>query len=71
MPKLKWSTQLYVTIPSAARALGFKVHALRRAVNSGHIPYYTPFGKRRWVKLAEVQEYVGSCRRFGGGQFDE
>jgi excisionase family DNA binding protein len=56
----------YVTIPSAANTLGIKAHALRRAVNKGLIPFYTPFGSRRYVRLDEVQAFIQAHRCLGG-----
>lgn len=51
-----------VNIQTAARALGVHPWALRRAVNSGAIPAYTPFNSRKLVKLSEVMAYIDSCR---------
>lgn len=42
------------TIPDAAKLLGVKPHALRRAVNLGLIPSYSCFNRRKMVKPAEV-----------------
>lgn len=56
----------YATIPQAAKALGIKEHALRRAVNKGLIPFYTPFGSRRYVRLDEVQAFIQAHRCLGG-----
>ncbi|MCB1468046.1 MAG: helix-turn-helix domain-containing protein [Rhizobiaceae bacterium] len=51
-------TESFYTLPSAAKALGIKVHSLRRAVKVGLIPSYRPFGKRIYVRLSEVVSYV-------------
>jgi len=48
----------FQTIPSAAKALGLKYHALLRAVNSGLVPGYRPFGKRTYVLPSEVATFV-------------
>jgi len=55
----------FVTIPTAAKALGLKCYALRRAVNAGLIPSYRPFGKRIYVRVSEVERYV-AAHRIGG-----
>ncbi|MEQ8746330.1 helix-turn-helix domain-containing protein [Pyruvatibacter sp.] len=57
---------LYGTIPNVAKLLGIKEHALRRAVNKGLIPFYTPFGSRRYVRLDEVQAFIQAHRCLGG-----
>lgn len=57
---------LYASIPNAAKLLGIKEHALRRAVNKGLIPFYTPFGSRRYVRPDEVQAFIQVHRRLGG-----
>ncbi len=56
----------YRTIPQASKVLGIKEHALRRAVNKGLIPFYTPFGSRRFVRLDEVQAFIQAHRCLGG-----
>lgn len=56
----------YASIPNAAKLLGIKVHALRRAVNKGLIPFYTPFGSRRYVRIDEVLAFIQVHRRLGG-----
>lgn len=55
-----------VNIQTAAKALGVHSWALRRAINSGAIPAYTPFTSRKLVKLSEVVAYIDSCRQGGG-----
>lgn len=57
-----------ITIQRAAEQLGVHVWALRRAINSGAIPAYTPFNSRRLVKLSEVVAYIDSCRQGGGDE---
>lgn len=44
----------FYTIPEAANALGIKLHTLRRAINNGDVPAYTPFNNRKRVLLSEV-----------------
>lgn len=57
---------LYASIPNAAKMLGIKEHALRRAVNKGLIPFYTPFGSRRYVRIDEVLAFIQAHRCLGG-----
>jgi hypothetical protein len=54
-----------VNIQTAAKALGVHPWALRRAINAGTIPAYTPFNSRKLVKLSEVVAYINSCRQGG------
>ena len=54
-----------INIQTAAKALGVHPWALRRAINSGAIPAYTPFNSRKLVKLSEVVAYIDSCRQGG------
>lgn len=56
----------YASIPNAAKLLGIKEHALRHAVNKGLIPFYTPFGSRRYVRIDEVQAFIQAHRCLGG-----
>ena len=58
-----------MTIPSAAKALNIKYHALLRAVNQGLIPSYQPFNSRRYVLLSEIEAFIKAHRQ--GGQNDE
>lgn len=44
----------FMTIPEAAKALGLKVHSLRRAVKSGLVPSYACFNSRILVRPAEI-----------------
>lgn len=57
----------YRSIPTAADELGLKVHALRRAINNGDIPSYTPFGTRRYVLISEIIAVI-SASKIGGAQ---
>lgn len=56
------STESYLSIPAAARALGVPVSTLRRAVNAGLLPYHRPFSSRRRVLLSEVRAAMASYR---------
>lgn len=44
----------YRTIAEAAKELGVHTWALRRAINNGSVPAYTPFNSRRRVRISEV-----------------
>ena len=48
------------TIPETCQLMGIRKHALRRAVSSGLVPYYTPFGSRRYVRISEVELAIAS-----------
>lgn len=52
----------YVTIRTAAKALGLKYHSILRAVNDGIIPSYRPFNSRRVVKLDEIERVIATFR---------
>lgn len=53
----------FMTIPQFARAYGFKVHAIRRAVKDGRITSYQPFGKRIYINVQDVLYYIHGCGR--------
>ena len=59
----------YVTVRSAANALGIKYHALLRAVNAGDVPSYRPFNSRRLVCLDDIQAVIAAHRV--GAQHDQ
>ena len=48
------------TIPQTCNLMGIREHALRRAVSSGLVPYYTPFGSRRYVRISEVEAAIAN-----------
>jgi len=48
------------TIPEACQLMGIRKHALRRAVSSGLVPFYTPFGSRRYVRISEVEAAIST-----------
>lgn len=48
------------TIPETCKLMGIRKHALRRAVSSGLVPHYTPFGSRRYVRISEVEAAIAS-----------
>ena len=54
------------TIQGAAAELGVHAWALRRAVNAGIVPAYTPFNSRKLVRLSEVVAAINASQ-IGGG----
>lgn len=67
MKNAKFTITVFATVPILAKRLGIKYHALLRAVNSGQVPSYQPFGTRRLVKPAEVIEFIERTREGGAG----
>lgn len=59
------SPEKLITLKDAANMIGVHLWALRRAVKRGAIPAYTPFNKRKLVRLSEVVTYIDSCRQGG------
>ena len=57
------------TIPETCSLMGIREHALRRAVSSGLVPYYTPFGSRRYVRVSEVEAAIAA--HTNGGQSND
>lgn len=55
----------YYTIAEAAKMLGIHAWALRRAINRGIIPAYTPFNKRRLVRLTEIVAAIDAAKLGG------
>ena len=56
----------FYSIPKTCELLGLKQHALRRAVNSGLVPHYCPFGTRKYVRLSEVTVAIETFQHQGG-----
>ena len=54
------------TLPETCKLMGIREHALRRAVSSGLVPFYTPFGSRRYVRISEVETAIAA--HTDGGQ---
>lgn len=54
------------TIQTAAAELGVHAWALRRAINAGIVPAYTPFNSRKLVRLSEVVAAINASQ-IGGG----
>ena len=54
-----------LTIDEAAVALGVYAWQIRRAVQRGSIPSYTPFNSRKLVKLSEIVAHIESTRKGG------
>ena len=53
------------TVAEAARALGIRVWALRRAVKRGDVPSYQGFNSRRLVRLSEVNAAIEASKKGG------
>lgn len=64
----KTITEPLYTIPDACMELGIKQHALRRAVNCDIVPYYLPFGNRKYVRLSEVIAAIETFQEQGGAK---
>lgn len=58
----------FIQLNKAADRLGIHLWALRRAVKRGDIPSYTPFGKRRLVRLSEVIAAIETFREGGSNE---
>lgn len=56
----------FIPLNEAADRLGIHLWALRRAVKRGDIPSYTPFNRRRLVRLSEVIAAIETFRQGGG-----
>lgn len=54
-----------LTIDEAAAALGVYTWQIRRAVQRGSIPCYTPFNSRKLVKLSEIVAHIESTKSGG------
>jgi hypothetical protein len=53
------------SIGDAAKALGIRVWALRRAVKRGDVPSYEGFNSRRLVRLSEVNVAIEASKQGG------
>lgn len=58
----------FITLEDAATTLGVHLWALRRAVKRGSIPSYTPFNRRRLVRLSEVVAAIEAARQGGADE---
>ncbi|GGA91226.1 hypothetical protein GCM10011491_19040 [Brucella endophytica] len=52
----------FLTVATAAAALGVHTWALRRAIKNGAIPAYTPFNSRILVRLSEVVAAIDASK---------
>jgi len=52
----------FLTLPAAAEKLNIPVSTLRRAVQRGAFPTYTPFGNRIRVRLSEIVTAIEEAR---------
>lgn len=59
------SAEPYFTIPQTADLLSIPVSTLRRAVNSGAVPYHRPFSNRIRLRISEVIAAI-EARQMGG-----
>lgn len=55
----------FMTLPTFCNTYGFKLHAVRSAVNSGLLPVYTPFGSRRYIRADEALAFIKPYRKGG------
>lgn len=57
----------FMTLPEFCKVHGFKEHSVRRAVNTGLLPVYQPFGARQYLRVDETLAFIAACRK-GGAQ---
>lgn len=62
---MQQSTEKFITLADAAERLGVHLWALRRAAKRGAVPTYTPFNKRKLVRLSEVIAAIEAARQGG------
>ena len=51
-----------VNVKQLSEMLGFKPAYVRRLVQEGQIPYYTPFGKVILFKVSEIEKIINDSR---------
>ncbi len=56
----------FLTFKQAAGELNLYYHQIQRAAKKGYIPTYSPFGRRKLVRLSEVVAFVEASKV--GGQ---
>lgn len=59
------SPATFMTLPTFCKTYGFKEHAVRRAVNTGLLPVYQPFGLRQYLRADEALTHIAACRKGG------
>jgi len=52
----------FVTVDVIAAHLGFKTKTIYEMVSKKQLPYYKPFGKKLYFKLAEIDELLQQSR---------
>jgi excisionase family DNA binding protein len=61
-PEKSGDVEQLLTIQQAAATLGVHSWALRRAVKAGTVPAYTPFNRRKLVRLSEVVAAINASK---------
>ena len=51
-----------VNVKQLSEMLGFKPAYVRKLVQEGQIPYYTPFGKVILIKVSEIETITNDSR---------
>jgi len=59
---VKMKNENYVTIDVIADYLGFKKKTIYEMICKKTLPYYKPFGKKVYFKLAEIDELLQQSR---------
>jgi excisionase family DNA binding protein len=54
--------KLYFTLKELSEFTGFKESYIYKLTSQRKIPYYKPFGKKNFFKVAEIQEMFNSNR---------
>jgi len=56
------SNEKFVSIDVIAEHLGFKTKTIYEMVSKKQLPYYKPFGKKLYFKIAEIDELLQQSR---------
>ena len=54
--------KVYFTLKELSEFTGFEVSYIYKLTSQRKIPYYKPFGKKNFFKVAEIQEMFNSNR---------
>lgn len=54
--------KVYFTLKELSEFTGFEVSYIYKLTSQRKIPYYKPFGKKNFFKVAEIQEMFNSSR---------
>ena len=54
--------KVYFTLQELSEFTGFKESYIYKLTSQRKIPYYKPFGKKNFFKVAEIQEMYNSSR---------